>query len=324
MEIVCFCGHESLFGRQTLAALEGTPLQPKVVVAGTPKTWAQFDTRINPKYILGFRRKLRKRFFARRHRKWLEEIIRRMNARLIWIEDVNSPKGIKMLRKLDADLFICSAYPQILGRDWLDLPAQGAIGIHPSLLPAYRGAHPHFWAIRTGATVTGLTAYRMTRKIDKGEILAQLRIPLEGMNYQQLYHRFGEDLPVLMEDLARVLFTGKQPELKNADQAPSYFKNNQPEDARLCWDAYKIDEVECLLRTGIAWAVYRTRKLRILEGEVLREHVDLPKEEAFGTIRKDREKQPYIRCLDGWLRVKAWRWQRTFFRPNLRSGDIVM
>ncbi|MCB0705941.1 MAG: hypothetical protein KDC34_11550 [Saprospiraceae bacterium] len=323
MKIVFFCGHESLFGRQSLEALVGTDLHPEVVIAGTPLTWKSFDKKLNKNRVLGLPRQMRKWYYARKNSNWLLRLTREHGIELRLIEDVNSPKGLQELQALQPDLFICAAYPQILERAWLDIPPQGALGFHPSLLPAFRGAHPHFWAIRNGASVTGLTAYRMTSEIDQGEILAQVRFDLPDLNYSQLYQKIGQSLPELVEKTADVFLRSGRIELLNKGLESSYFWNNRPEDARLCWDDYTLEEIHCIVRTGIAWAVYRTRKIRILDGQPVKDHPELDIKLPAGSIQKDQGGKTYIRCIDGWLQVHNWRWERELFRPGLRAGEMV-
>ena len=82
------------------------------------------------------------------------------------------------LRRLAADLFIVVAF-SILPRRLLRLPAIGSVNLHPSLLPAYRGAAPIPWALFNGETETGLTTFLLSPRVDAGDILMQRRIQIE-------------------------------------------------------------------------------------------------------------------------------------------------
>ncbi|MEK7512865.1 MAG: methionyl-tRNA formyltransferase [Patescibacteria group bacterium] len=77
------------------------------------------------------------------------------------------------LRKLNADLFLVAAYAKIIPREILGIPGRGTLGIHPSLLPRYRGASPIQTAILKGDAVTGVTLYLLDEAIDHGPIVAQ-------------------------------------------------------------------------------------------------------------------------------------------------------
>ena len=77
------------------------------------------------------------------------------------------------LRELDADFFVVYAYNKIFRKAVLDIPRLGTIGIHPSLLPEYRGPSPFQTAILDGKTSTGVTLYFLDEGIDSGPILAK-------------------------------------------------------------------------------------------------------------------------------------------------------
>jgi methionyl-tRNA formyltransferase len=72
-----------------------------------------------------------------------------------------------------AEVGVVAAYGQLVKRDVLEAFPQGMLGVHPSLLPKYRGAAPVAWALLNGETRTGLTIFRMNERLDAGEILLQ-------------------------------------------------------------------------------------------------------------------------------------------------------
>ena len=82
-----------------------------------------------------------------------------------------------MLRAKEADLFVVTAFGQLLPKEILDLPRYGCVNIHASLLPAYRGAAPIQWAIIDGQRISGITTMQMDEGLDTGDILR--RYPLE-------------------------------------------------------------------------------------------------------------------------------------------------
>lgn len=87
---------------------------------------------------------------------------------------------IKELRAMKPDLFVVAAYAKIIPQAVLVIPARGAIGVHPSLLPKYRGAAPIQSAIMNGERETGVTLYLMDEKMDHGPILARASVPLDA------------------------------------------------------------------------------------------------------------------------------------------------
>ena len=79
----------------------------------------------------------------------------------------------------DADVGVVAAYGQLIRRDVLDHPRLGILGVHPSLLPKYRGAAPIAWPILNGEAITGTTIFRLNERLDAGEILLQEETPIE-------------------------------------------------------------------------------------------------------------------------------------------------
>lgn len=79
------------------------------------------------------------------------------------------------LSEFGADAFAVVAY-SILPRRLLAVPPQGSVNLHPSLLPAYRGAAPIVWALFNGETETGITTFRLNPRVDAGDLLLQERV----------------------------------------------------------------------------------------------------------------------------------------------------
>jgi len=91
---------------------------------------------------------------------------------------VKSPAFLSRLAQERPDLLVVVAYGRIFPADVLALPPLGAVNIHFSLLPKYRGAAPVQWAVANGETETGVTVMKMSEEMDAGPILAQERVAI--------------------------------------------------------------------------------------------------------------------------------------------------
>lgn len=104
------------------------------------------------------------------------------------------------------DLFALASYGRILPQALLDMPKLGALNVHPSLLPKYRGATPIQSALRNGDTETGVTIMLMDAGMDTGDIVLQERVPIEPDDtYGALHDRlalYGGELLGQAIDLA--------------------------------------------------------------------------------------------------------------------------
>ena len=93
-------------------------------------------------------------------------------------ENVNGAEAQLPLAECHADLFVVADYGQILSAETLALARHGAINLHGSLLPKYRGAAPINWAIHKGEIETGVSVIHMTPRIDAGPVLAQAKLAI--------------------------------------------------------------------------------------------------------------------------------------------------
>src|SRR5260370_29213589 len=93
-------------------------------------------------------------------------------------EKVNTPEALADLRAVEADLLVVAAYGQILSPELLAIPRLGAINVHASLLPKYRGAAPVAYAILNGDAETGVSIIQVFPQLDAGPILAVARTPI--------------------------------------------------------------------------------------------------------------------------------------------------
>ncbi len=122
-------------------------------------------------------------------------------------ERVNTPAALADLRGLEPDLLVVAAYGQILSRELLAIPRLGAINVHASLLPKYRGAAPVAYAILNGDAETGVSIIQVLPQLDAGPILAVVRTPIgpqetAGILEDRLAQLAVEVLPAVVEQFA--------------------------------------------------------------------------------------------------------------------------
>ncbi len=126
------------------------------------------------------------------------------------------------ISNLKPDFFIIAAYAKIIPKEILDIPRLGTIGVHPSLLPKYRGASPIQSAILNGEAETGVTLYLMDEKMDNGPIIVKSKIKdqISKITYEELLHQLAElggDL--LVETFPKFLAGEITPEPQDRSQA---------------------------------------------------------------------------------------------------------
>lgn len=109
-----------------------------------------------------------------------------------------------------ADIIISIFSKYILNSRQLLLARLGALNVHPSLLPAYRGVSPVFWTLANGEKETGVTVHTMTSRIDTGSIIAQRDVPILPTDTEHaLYLRCARVAATLLPDAIEKFIQGK-------------------------------------------------------------------------------------------------------------------
>src|SRR6266516_164799 len=92
--------------------------------------------------------------------------------------DINEPANVARLREIAPDFILSFYYRNMIKPAVLEIPRRGALNLHGSWLPKYRGRVPVNWAVINGETETGATLHYMVEKPDAGDIIAQSAVPI--------------------------------------------------------------------------------------------------------------------------------------------------
>lgn len=193
-------------------------------------------------------------------------------------ENPNSTEFVEKLQKYSPECGVIVDYGYILKKPLLNALQHGFINLHPSLLPRYRGAAPIPRQIIDGCTETGLTVFAIDAGVDSGNILNQIKIPIEP----------DETCGELSTRLAQI---GAQLVLKTLNQIETGSVQSQPQnptfatrapkltkmDRVIIWDkpAQEIhNRIRALAPEPGAITFFRGRQLIILRSRVLNEHID--------------------------------------------------
>jgi methionyl-tRNA formyltransferase len=143
---------------------------------------------------------------------------------------------ISRIRELGPELLVVAAYGVIFKKAFLDAFPLGAVNVHPSLLPRFRGPSPIPAAILAGDAETGVTIQRLALKMDSGDILAQERRPLTG---KETTAGLTPELSVmgakLLQDVLTALANRTAAPRPQDEENASYCKLVHKEDGRIDW-----------------------------------------------------------------------------------------
>ena len=109
-------------------------------------------------------------------------------------EKMRDAAAVEQLRAYEPDIVVVMAYGQILSQEVIDVPRIACINAHASLLPRHRGAACIQAAIEAGDDETGITIMHVVKKLDAGDIICQVAVPLRGTETAESLH---DDLAML-------------------------------------------------------------------------------------------------------------------------------
>jgi methionyl-tRNA formyltransferase len=148
----------------------------------------------------------------------------------------NTPEVIAQIRALQPDFFFSFYYREMLKRELLEIPKHGALNMHGSLLPKYRGRVPVNWAIIHGETETGATLHYMTEKPDNGDIVAQQAVPiLPNDTALQVFQKVTVAAEMALNACLPNLLAGRAKALKQDLSKGGYFVGRKAEDGVIDW-----------------------------------------------------------------------------------------
>ncbi len=204
------------------------------------------------------------------------------------------------------DFFIVAAYARIIPKEILDVPRLGSIGVHPSLLPKYRGATPIQSAILAGEKKTGVTLFLMDEKVDHGAILSNEKLVMRNEETTEALTKKLADLgaDLLIETLPKFI-KGEITPLPQDESQTTYTKKFKTEDAYI--EPQDLDKAESENgQTAIeierkiralnpepgTWTILNNKRTKLLEAEIIDGSTSL-------TINPEQHRR-----IDGKLKLK--------------------
>ncbi|WP_338469868.1 methionyl-tRNA formyltransferase [Niallia sp. XMNu-256] len=199
-------------------------------------------------------------------------------------EKIRQSEELQTILDLNADLIVTAAFGQILPKELLDAPRFGCINVHASLLPELRGGAPIHYAIIQGKEKTGITIMYMVEKLDAGDILTKVEVPiLEDDNVGTMHDKLSQAGAKLLSNTIPALLN-KELTPKKQDEALATFAYNIKRDQeKIDWTS-PGETIYNHIRGLNPWPVAYT----VLQGTVIKvwqaSKVPTSKQAAPGTI----------------------------------------
>jgi methionyl-tRNA formyltransferase len=184
------------------------------------------------------------------------------------------------------------AYSQILPKEIIEIPRLGTIGVHPSLLPKYRGATPIQNAILSGEKETGVSVFLIDEKVDHGSLVSSVRYQVSrNETYETLMQKLAElagDL--LIKTLPKFAAGEVMPKPQNEAEA-TYTKKFMTQDAFVNLKKDDPAMIERKIRAlnpepGV-WTLQDSKRIKILEAEIIDGRIKLRKIQEAGKKPKE-------------------------------------
>lgn len=188
-------------------------------------------------------------------------------------EKVRDEAFIEILREMDADIMVVSAFGQILPTSILNMTKYGCINIHASLLPKYRGAAPIQWSIIDGEEKTGVTIQQMNEGIDTGDIISVSEVVIDKKETGgSLFDKLAIEGAKLIVKTLKDIEAGNINPVKQDDSKSNYAKMLKKELGNIDFTKSAV-EIERLIRGLTPWPSAYThinnKTLKIWDADVL-------------------------------------------------------
>lgn len=186
--------------------------------------------------------------------------------------EANTPELERTLSALQPDFVFSFYYRSMLGAPLLRAARRGALNLHGSLLPRYRGRAPVNWAILRGERETGATLHFMVERADAGDIVDQQSVPiLIDDDARDVFAKVTVAAEMVLARSLPALLAGTAPRRAQPIVPGEYFGRRRPEDGRIDWRRPALD-IHNLVRavappfpgafgevSGERWEIQRTR-----------------------------------------------------------------
>lgn len=187
------------------------------------------------------------------HRNPLKELALERELPVFQPEKASAAESLEVLASWQADLYVVAAYGQILSTKLLNTPRLGAINVHASILPKYRGASPIQHAVWHGEPETGITIFQIVRELDAGAVLTIERTPIGSEETSgELEERLAQlAVPVLLRVVDQLGAGTATPQEQDHSQS-TYARRLSKADGQIDWRR-TADQIACHVRAMQPW-----------------------------------------------------------------------
>lgn len=233
----------------------------------------------------------------------------------------NNEEIVNKIKEKNPDLICVVAYGKIIPNEILEIPLKGAINVHGSLLPKYRGAAPIQWAVLNGDKKTGITTMYMSEKMDEGDIILKEETEIgEDETVGEVWERLAKIGAKLLVKTIKQIEDGtvkRIPQTSEGLDSPTYAPMLDKSIAQIDWENKNANEIKNLVRglnpimgayTFISNKKFKFWKVQVLDVERFIEEFNYNKEKLNNKkngeiLLADAKKGLFIKANGGILDI---------------------
>lgn len=219
-------------------------------------------------------------------------------------EKLKDPEQAQKILDLEPDLIVTAAFGQILPSAILEAPPLGAINVHASLLPEYRGGAPIHQAIIDGKKETGVTIMYMVDRLDAGDIISQTTVPIEETDHTgSMFEKLSTAGMDLLKETLPSIIDGTNPRIPQDESRVTFARNISREQERIDWQRSAVEiynQVRGLHPWPVAFTTLSGANVKLWWTEI----ADSQKDGAPGEIVELTKDAIIVRTGSGTLAIK--------------------
>lgn len=214
-------------------------------------------------------------------------------------------ESLDELASLKPDLMVVVAYGLLLPESVLNIPTNGCINVHASLLPRWRGAAPIQRAIEAGDTQTGITIMQMDKGLDTGDMLTKASLAINAEDNALVLHDNLANLApdLLLKTIEQIEQQSLKPE-KQDDSLATYAQKLSKQEAQLDWhkNAEQLAlQIRAFNPAPMCYSFIKNKRLRVLKAQVKSASLEKNSPQTPATITSLEQGIIWIATQSGWL-----------------------
>ncbi len=247
-------------------------------------------------------------------------------------DKIRSQEGCDAIRAFMPDLYAVVAFGQLFSEENLSIPPLGAINVHGSLLPLYRGASPMQQTVIDGQPTAGVSTMKLVKRMDAGDVLLRAETPLgENETYGELSVRLADLGAELFMKTLDALERGELRSTPQNDEEATYCKMLTRDSGRIDLTVPRL-VVHNLIRGTNPWpgayALLGEEKIKLWR--TVLSNAEPPADLPVGGLFGDQKRGLFLRCTDGTLEITELQAPggkkldgKTFLRGRNVAGSVL-